>query len=348
MHRYLAARARGSVRRSLPGAAPAGAADVALMAGFAVVAALGTVAAAQASPQPQPAAEPPAQTDPRGTFRDETQVAWVLVPVGVARDGRWLGDLERGQFRLSVDGRPVAFPDFDAAEAPVSLVVLQDLSGSMANGGKLDASRAALGELVGAAAPGDELALATFAGGQLAVEVPFTRDESVLAEAMALWEGYGTTAIHDAVAWIPEIAVAGRHAKRAVVLVTDGVDNASELTPEAARELVRDARLPVFVLGLGREGLADTAADLARGGAATYGELLQRLAHATGGRYLPLASPADAPAAARDLLDELRQQYVLAFPTAPGPAAERRLEVSVKTPGATVYHRRAYFGGPPL
>jgi Ca-activated chloride channel family protein len=165
---------------------------------------------------------------------------------------------------------------------------------------------------------------------------------------MALWQGYGTTAIHDAVAWIPEIAMAGRHGKRAVVLITDGVDNASLLSPEEARELVRSARVPVFVIGLVREPLADTAADLARGGAATYGELLQRLAHATGGRYLPLASPADAPAAARDLLDELRQQYVLAFPTAPGPAAERRLEVSVKSTGATVYHRRAYFGGPPL
>lgn len=345
MRRYLAARAHGSARRSPPGPALAAAALAAVVA---VLASLATAGAAQAPPQPQTDPTPGESPNPLGTFREETQVAWVLVPVGVSRGGRWLGDLERRQFRLAVDGRRVAFPDFDAAEAPVSLVFLQDLSGSMANGGKLDASREALGELIDAAAPSDELALAIFAGGELAVEVPFTRDESVLAEAMALWEGYGTTALHDAVAWIPEIAVAGRHAKRAVVLVTDGVDNASRLSPEAARELVRRARLPVFVLGLGREGLGDTAADAARGGATTYGELLQRLAHATGGRYLPLGSPSEAPAAARDLLHELRQQYVLAFPTAPGPASERRLEVSVKTPGATVYHRRAYFGGPPL
>lgn len=349
MRRCLAARPSRPGARSRSGPAPAAALLAALLAAC-VCAALGPRLAAQATPQTEPEQTAPdrAAPDPRGTFREETRVAWVLVPVGVARDGRWLGDLERGAFRLAVDGRPVAFPDFDAAEAPVSLVFLQDLSGSMANGGKLEASRAALGELIAAAAPTDELALATFAGGELSVEVPFTRDESVLAEAMALWQGYGTTAIHDAVAWIPDIAVAGRHAKRAVVLVTDGVDNASQLSPEAARELVRRAMLPVFVLGLGRAGLGEAAADVARGGAATYGELLQRLAHATGGRYLPLASPADAPAAARDLLDELRQQYVLAFPTAPGPAAERRLEVSVKSTGATVYHRRAYFGGPPL
>jgi Ca-activated chloride channel homolog len=293
------------------------------------------------------AAQPPRE-EPRGTFRDETQVAWVLVPVGVERDGRWVNDLRRRDFRLRVDGRRVDFPDFDAGDAPVSVVFLQDLSGSMANGGKLAASRAALGELVAAAAPADELALATFAGGQLAVEVPFTREEAVLREAMALWQGYGTTAIHDAIAWIPEIAVEGRHPKRAVVLITDGVDNASQLDPETAREVVRRARLPVFVLGLGREGLGRTAGEVAAGGAPTYGALLQRLAHATGGRYLPLARPEEAPAVARDLLDELRHQYVLAFPTAPGPAAERRVSVSVKTNGASVYHRRAYFGGPPL
>ncbi|HEX2162307.1 MAG TPA: VWA domain-containing protein, partial [Thermoanaerobaculia bacterium] len=291
---------------------------------------------------------PPAPADPLGTFAEETRVAWVLVPVGVAEDGRWLTDLDRGDFRLAVDGRPVDFPDFEGGEAPVSLIVLQDLSGSMANGGKLEASRAALEVLIDQAGPGDELALASFAGGELAVEVPFTRDESVVAEAMRLWQGYGTTALHDAVAWIPEIAVEGRHPRRAVVLVTDGVDNASRLSPDAARAVVRGARLPVFVLGLGREGLAQTAGDLAGGGEQTYGALLQRLARATGGRYLPLSRPAEAQAAAEDLLDELRHQYILAFPISPEPAEERLLEVSVKSDGATVYHRRAYFGGPPI
>lgn len=331
-------------RPATPGGSPRrigrSAAALALATAAALTAASTAVLAAAAAPAPQ--------EEPRGTFREETQVAWVLVPVGVERDGEWVDDLRRRDFRLHVDGRRVDFPDFDAGDLPVSVVFLQDLSGSMANGGKLDASRAALGELVADAAPADELALATFAGGQLAVEVPFTREEAVLREAMALWQGYGTTAIHDAIAWIPEIAVAGRHPKRAVVLVTDGVDNASQLAPEAAREVVRRARLPVFVLGLGREGLGQTAGQVAADGASTYGELLQRLAHATGGRYLPLVRPEEAPAAARDLLDELRHQYVLAFPTAPGPAAERQVSVSVKTNGATVYHRRAYFGGPPL
>lgn len=314
------------------------------MPGILVLAVLAAVTAAAAAQD----AAPPLPADPLGTFAEATQVSWVLVPVGVAEDGRWLTDLERGDFRLAVDGRPVAFPDFEGGHAPVSVIVLQDLSGSMANGGKLEASRAALDVLLEQAGPGDELALASFAGGELAVEVPFTRDEAVLAEAMRLWQGYGTTALHDAVAWIPEIAVEGRHPRRAVVLVTDGVDNASRLSPEAARAVVRGARLPVFVLGLGREGLAETAGDLARGGEETYGELLQRLAHASGGRYLPLSGPAEAADAAEDLLDELRHQYILAFPISPGPPEERLLEVSVKSDGATVYHRRAYFGGPPI
>jgi Ca-activated chloride channel family protein len=279
---------------------------------------------------------------PIGTFSERTAVNWVLVPVGVRDDAGWVADLRRRDFRLFVDGRRVAFPDFEAGvEAPVSLVLLQDLSGSMANGGKLDASRRFLGHLLAAARSADELALATFAGGRLTVEVPFTREESVLAEAMALWRGYGTTAIHDAVAWIPDIAFEGRHGRRAVVLVTDGVDNASAIAPEVARGIVRRARLPVYVLGLGRDEPPPPGGD-------TYGDLLRRLAAASGGGYFPVARPEEANGVAGRLLDELRHQYVLAFPAAPEPVVERVLRVTVREAGTTVYHRRAYYGGPPL
>ena len=279
--------------------------------------------------------------EPVGTFSEKTSVDWVLVPVGVQDSDGWVSDLERKDFRLFVDDQPVDFPDFETGvEAPVSLVLLQDLSGSMANGGKLEASQAFLDHLVAEANPADEFALATFAGERLVVEVPFTRDETVLREAMGLWEGYGTTALFDAVAWIPDIAVEGRHGRRAAVLVTDGVDNASDIAPEQAREIVRSARLPVYVLGLGRE-------EPPRPGEDTYGQLLQRLAAATGGGYFPVRRPEEADAAARLLLDTLRHQYVLAFPTAPGKPSERILRVAVQEAGATVYHRRAYFGGPP-
>lgn len=310
----------------------------------AAVAVLLLLVAPAAAQQPAPEAEPAAD-EPIGEFSERMAVSWVLVPVLVYDQQDYVNDLPASAFRLFVDDEPVEIAGFESgASAPVSLVFLQDLSGSMANGDKLESSRRALAWLLSRARPDDEFALASFAGERLRVEVPFTREEQVLAEAMGLWEAYGTTAIHDAVAWIPEIAVEGRHPKRAAVLLTDGVDNASDLSPEAARRVVVDARLPVYVLGLGRRRRAgaDPADD-------SYGRLLQELARTTGGRYFAVR-PGDAVSrAAADMLEELRKQYVLAFPIAAGSAGSRRLRVEVEAPGRlTVYHRKGYRGGPPV
>jgi Ca-activated chloride channel family protein len=294
----------------------------------------GTAAAVQAPPEEVPI----------GSFQEQVSVSWALVPVLVQSADGYVDDLTRDDFRLWVDDLEVPIADFESgATAPVSLVFLQDLSGSMANGGKLVESRRALAYLLSKARPEDEFALATFAGDLLQVEVPFTREEQVLAEAMDLWEGYGTTALHDAVAWIPSIGAEGRHPKRAVVLVSDGVDNASTVTPETARQVVRDAQLPVYVLGLGRH---DPAPD--GDGGATYARLLTDLALATGGSYYQVAPGEEVFRAAANLLEQLRRQYVLAFPTRAGDAGYRRIRVEVTANDRfTVYHRRGYRGGPP-
>jgi len=326
--------ARSSVRRPRRGPPPLA---------VTLAAATALVLAAVAVPPAAPAAQDGAPgTEPVGTFDEQVSVSWALVPVLVRDHDGYVDDLRRTDFRLWVDDREVPIADFESgATAPVSLVFLQDLSGSMANGGKLTESRRALAYLLSKARPDDEFALASFAGDRLAVEVPFTHDEQVLAEAMELWEGYGTTALHDAVAWIPKISATGRHAKRAVVLISDGVDNASTVTPEMARQVVREAQLPVYVIGLGRETAAPDADS-------TYARLLTDLALATGGHYFPVEPGDEVFRAAADLLEQLRRQYVLAFPTRAGAAAYRRIRVEVTKPERlTVYHRRGYRGGPP-
>jgi Ca-activated chloride channel family protein len=304
-----------------------------------VAAVLLGLAAALAAPAVQ---ELPPQ-EPIGSFDERVSVSWALVPVLVQSADGYVDDLTRDDFRLWVDDAEVPIADFESgATAPVSLVFLQDLSGSMANGGKLVESRRALAYLLSQARPEDEFALASFAGGLLQVEVPFTHDEQVLAEAMDLWEGYGTTALHDAVSWIPRISAEGRHPKRAVVVVSDGVDNASLVSPEAARQVVRDAQLPVYVLGLGRHEAA------AQNGDSTYARLLTELAAATGGHYFPVEPGDEVYRAAANLLEQLRRQYVLAFPTRAGEAGYRRIRVEVTADDRfTVYHRKGYRGGPP-
>lgn len=308
---------------------------------------IGLAVGTASRPRTLPESEPDV---PAGLFTDETSVAWVLVPVTVQDErGGFVTDLAARNFRLRVDGRATRFDSFDAdAAAPVSLIHLQDLSGSMAVGGKLEAARSALDCFLTGLRPIDEIAVASFGAGQLGVDVPFTSVAAAARESAAGWRPYGTTALHDAVAWLPEIGLEGRWPRRAAVLLTDGADNASSLAAEAARDMVRRARLPVYVLALdtpvqGRARPEDAALMSNRA-------LLEALAAETGGRFFDArVSFEDAAAACRAITTELRHQYVLGFKVAANePTAFHRLEVQVAYARTVVItHRASYRGGSP-
>lgn len=281
------------------------------------------------------------------SFEEQVSVSWVLVPVVVRAGDRYVRSLGRESFHLRVGGEEVPVASFEPrSDAPLSIVWLQDLSGSMDNGGKLEASREALGYFLDRAREEDRFALGTFSGGEVLLEVPFTAETTTLREALGAWEGWGTTALYDAVAWVPEITAAGRQRKRAVILVTDGADNASEASPAQARLLVRDARLPVYVLGL----LAGNPLALTDDGEKVYryAHLLNQLARSSGGRFFRVRDVDDIRSAAAGIMDELRNQYVLGFPAAEGPRRYRRIEVEVDGRSESdLVHRLGYRGGPP-
>ncbi len=281
------------------------------------------------------------------TFADEVSVAWILVPVIVKGQNGYLDDLQREDFELKVDGRPIQFSDFERrGEAPWSLVFLQDLSGSMALGGRLEASHEAVDYFLDAARPGDEFAIATFAGNETVVDVPFTEDQTALREAVATWSGYGKTALHDAVALLPSISGDSRNIKRATVLITDGVDNASQMTAAEAREVVRRAELPVYVFGLESGDPFALAQD--GGKVYRYADVLNLLAHLTGGRYFPIHGPDDLKEACAAVAEDLRYQYVLGFETAAtGKSAYREIAVTVRDRRVKrVLSRKGYQGLP--
>jgi VWFA-related protein len=282
-------------------------------------------------------------------FQDEVSVGLVLVPVVVRSGGGYAKNLDQKDFRLLVEDHPVTIESFERrSDAPASVVVLQDLSGSMATGGHLEASRSVVRFFLDKALPGDEFSIATFAGDQLQVEVPFTAELGAVREAIGRWEAYGTTALHDAVASMPEISVEGRNPKRFAILVTDGVDNASRLTPEQARFVVQQAQLPTYVLGMG----SGNPYELSTGGKKIYryADVLSLLAAVTGGRYYSISSPEDLQTAIAAILDDVRHQYVLGFSTGDGAVKFRQLRVEVNEQvkdQRTIVFRRGYKGTPP-
>lgn len=282
------------------------------------------------------------------TFSDEVQVAWILVPVIVKGPNGYLNGLKQEDFDLKVDGHSVRFPDFEPrGEAPWSVVFLQDLSGSMGVGGRLEASHEAIDYFLDAARPGDEFALATFAGEDTNIDVPFTEDLTPLRESIASWEGYGKTALHDAVALLPRISSDSRNVKRAAVLITDGVDNASSITAAQARDIVRQAQLPVYVFGL--ESGDPYAVTKPGAGVYRYADMLNLLAHMTGGKYFSIASPDDMKEACATVAEDLRYQYVLGFETqGSGKNAFRPIQVEVRNRKVRqVLSRKGYQGHPP-
>lgn len=259
-------------------------------------------------------------------------MGYVLVPI-VARQpsGAYATDLKPDDFRLLVNGQAIEFESFEQGErAPVSVMFLQDLSGSMANSNKMILSRTVLDRLIMGHRSGDNWSLASFASERVSVDVSFTDDVELLRQSADSWRPYGTTALHDAVAWLPDLTSHVHSARRAAIVITDGVDNASQIDPYTAREKVRQAELPVYVLGLSTGDIES----LDREGEKVYryADVLNLLSHMTGGHYFPVVSQSDALLACTKIVSEIRNQYVIGFPTsALGTPTYHEIQVQPRT-----------------
>lgn len=309
----------------------------------ALLSSLALAAAASSAQLPSPSAGDTA-------FREEVSVGYVLVPI-VANSRAGLADrLAEKEFRLSVDGTPVPIESFESgASVPIGILFLQDLSGSMGIGSKLRLSRDLVECMLDLERGGDEFAVASFSNRKLFVEVPFPGSRETVLEIAGGWKGYGRTALHDAVAWLPDLVHSRSSPRRAVVLVTDGVDNASALAAAAAREEIKQAEVPVHVIGLetGDIYAIDSAGDKVH----PLADMLHLIGWATGGSYRSVETASDVRRACHEIVEELRHQYVLGFSTR-ADGVPGRHEIEVEVPGRAkklrLRYRRSYEGNQPI
>jgi VWFA-related protein len=289
----------------------------------------------------------PVQNPPVATFRSSIDVVSVSAIVR-DRKGRFVGNLERKDFIVTESGLSRPILDFRAqSDGPVKLALLVDISGSMRVGSKSVDARQAASHIFGALRPGDEAAIFSFDTGLDRV-TPFTADVARLEASLGKVQApFGQTSLYDAVAQTARAVASegpggGRVPQRsAVVVLTDGIDTRSRLTSEQVATISSSIDIPVYIVAV-----MATIDDPREGGTAQQEVAgpLPTLARWTGGEMFMASAPAHASVAARQIVDELRHQYVIAF-EASTRDGWRALEVRARDRALTVRARAGYSSG---
>jgi Mg-chelatase subunit ChlD len=262
-------------------------------------------------------------------------------------DGRAVSNLRQQEVTLLVDGVPVRTDMFDRAfNAPVSYTILLDASGSMSLGAKMEGARMAIRQLTRNRTKGDDWALYAFSEGQVRELVPFTDDPGKIVRAVDSVEPWGKTAFFDALARMPDKTLLGRNGSRAIVLLTDGLDNASQMTRMQIVQLLQGIDVPVYPLALRPAASAETGPKYSD--ARLDMDILQELARASGGRAIVADLPSTLMDAISEVQQDLQSQYLVGFtPIGQGPAKYRRIAIQLTGPNRHVRVRAGYKGTAP-
>jgi Ca-activated chloride channel family protein len=251
----------------------------------------------------------------------EHQVSVNAIAISVTvqdKGGKYINDLDQEDFAVYENDAEQTITYFrHDFEAPVSLTVLLDVSGSMAVQNKLEESKEALRYLLTVLlSPRDEVSLLIFADGEVEVAAPFSRDKTKFLSELGTTDAYGQTALNDAVAVSPEFANRGKNEKRAILLITDGIENDSRLTPDQAVEIARRVDVPIFTIGykipLSEQFLKEykKSSQLTSAGIVSA---LERFSRATGGKIFVANRPNELAAAFREVKSELSHQYIIGY-----------------------------------
>jgi VWFA-related protein len=288
----------------------------------------------------------PANDRPTITFRAGVEAVSITAAVRDGR-GRIVRNLKRGDFEVIDSGNVREIREFYTGEAPISLAVLLDISGSMAVAGNMDRARLAVNVAMSMLKGGrDEAALYTF-DAALQEIVPFTRDVDRVRRLNLEGRPWGITSLYDAIGSAAKAVAARSNRHRALLVITDGVDTGSSLTAPQVSGIASSIDVPVYLLTVvspldhpGGE-LSVVAAD----GASTSTATLADLARWTGGSMRVASMSEHVNTGVADIFEELRYQYLITFEPDPSPGWHP-LEVRTRNKNLTVLARGGYMSGP--
>jgi Ca-activated chloride channel family protein len=325
-----------------------------------------TLTLPQAAPQssPPPAEELPRPQGQEGTLEVPTSERQPQTTVGriqvTATDdtGRWIQDLRKQDLTVYEDGiqRPVLGLQRDT-DMPVSIGIVVDTSGSMS--WKLAAAEAALQHFVRTLNPSDQAFLIAFSDRTFLLQ-DFTDDPAALDRAIGILHANGETALYDAVVQGLQKVEQGRWPKKALLVMTDGMDNKSSNSLNDAIQAARRAGVLIYTVGLGTTGGSSmgtspmTITPMFGGGGMRFGRrhqtsggedervdaaTLQSLSDETGATTFVM-NPRVTDMSALDahfqsISAELREQYTVRYASA-GGARPHQIRVEGSRPGVEV------------
>jgi VWFA-related protein len=287
--------------------------------------------------------QPPAQPDqpPPAVFKAGVDLVRIAAIVR-DRKGRFVQDLSARDFEVLDNGRSRTIADFRTDVTGVSIALLFDVSGSME--GQLPNAREAARHVLSWLDARDEAAVFTF-DTDLNERADFTVGLRTLPEAMSSVVPFGATSLHDAIALTAKRVGEREGRRRAVVVLTDGADNWSRLKPSEAALVASVIDVPVYIFGI-VPGIDNPTSELAATSVehSAFAGPLPELASATGGYTFVASTPSQRSLAARQIVDELRHQYLIAFESS-GTPGWHPLVVRAHKKDLVVRARNGYIAG---
>jgi VWFA-related protein len=284
--------------------------------------------------------EIPARAKPLPSATNTIRVdsSLVLIPAHVTNAlGAIVPNLAKSDFQITDDNIPQTITHFSMDDAPASIGLVYDCSGSMRD--KMHRSAAAAEAFFQTANPEDEFFLVEV-GDRAKLAVPFSDQTGDILSRIGRTKPFGRTALLDALQVAMTHMKKARNARKALVILSDGGDNQSRHSVRQIEAGLRESDVQVYAMGLFSGDGGKRTSEERRGP-----ELLDALAEQTGGRVFPVVNLDELPAISARIGNDVRTQYLLGYSPLNDARDGKyhRVKVTVNSPDLRTYYRPGYY-----
>ena len=253
--------------------------------------------------------------------------------------GRYVTNLIADDFSVQEDGVSQQISHFARSnDSPASVGIVMDTSVSMKP--KSTTAVQAVDRFIRDVHPDDEIFFMTF-GDVVRLHQDFTGDRSRLSRALqTVALSYGTALFDGVLSGLDKVRK-GKHAKKALLLISDGIDSVSQKDYKAARAGVRESKALIYALGIAPDDPNDATLDM---------DSLNSFAEESGGKVWLIQGGSramDLEHALGQVADELRSQYSFGYDPGHdlGDGRWHHVEIRLRNPDHTIRYKQDYFGG---